>query len=248
MWLDNSSQDAVRLFWESCGETEPFPRSLERPIALALPVVLVKLPRLTLKDVEGWLSRRGAAFRFGCQSRPIRGCVIGYKGWGLIFVDGADADDERRFTVAHEAAHFMIDYWSPRQLAVQKMGQTITEVLDAMRGPTLSEQVHAMLAGASVEIYADLMERDELHGHVNSEVWAIEHRADRVALALLAPPEIVLEEPGVSAPRFADRRSAVRSALCGRFGLPASLAASYSWALLVDAGLGPSWVESVSPR
>jgi hypothetical protein len=141
----------------------------------------------------------------------------------------------------------MIDYWSPRQRAVQKMGQTITEVLDGMRRPTLSEQVHAMLAGASVEIYADLMERDEIHGHVNSQVWAIEDRADRVALALLAPPEIVLEEPGVSASRFADRRSAVRSALCGRFGLPASLAASYSWALLVEAGLGPSWVESVSP-
>ena len=38
VWLDTSGQDAVRSFWELCGEVEPFPRSLERSLALALPV------------------------------------------------------------------------------------------------------------------------------------------------------------------------------------------------------------------
>ncbi|MGH9822142.1 MAG: ImmA/IrrE family metallo-endopeptidase [Blastocatellia bacterium] len=246
MWLDGSAQEAVNLFWESCGEEEPFPRNLERPVALALPVALIRLPRLTLDDVEGWSRRRGAALRFGCESRPIRGCVVGYRGCGLIFVDGADPDDERRFTLAHEAAHFMIDYWLPRQLAIRKLGLSITDVLDGLREPTLSEKVHAFLGGASMEVYTQLMERDEVHGYVHSKVWSAEDKADRVAMALLAPPETVLAEVDVSAARFDERHSVMQSVLSVRFGLPTYMAASYGFVLLTDIGLGPSWVEDIS--
>src|ERR1041384_1475609 len=111
MWLDGASQDAVERFWQQCGEVEPYPRSLERAVSLALPIVLVNLPHLRLQGVESWLERRGAAFRFNCRSRAVRGCLVAYRGHGLIFVDGADAEEERRFTIAPEGAHLMIDYW-----------------------------------------------------------------------------------------------------------------------------------------
>lgn len=101
MWLDNASQEAVNLFWQRCGETENFPRTLERSIALALPLCLVKLARLKLNVIESWLARRRAPFQFNCQSRAVRGCLVAFGGQGLVFVDGADQVDEQRFTIAH---------------------------------------------------------------------------------------------------------------------------------------------------
>ncbi|HYM00586.1 MAG TPA: hypothetical protein VEZ90_16645 [Blastocatellia bacterium] len=245
MWLDGSAQDAVDRFWEKCGEIESFPRNLERPIALALPVALVKLPKLTLNDVEGWLRKRGAPMNFGCRSRPIRGCVVGYRGLGMIFVDGSDPENERRFTLAHEAAHFMIDYWLPRDLAMRKLGPGVGEVLDGLRKPTLSENVHSLLASVPLEVYVTLMARDETYGGLYSRLWSAEDKADRLALALLAPPEAVLAEVDLSQKRFEERRAAVRVGLLERFGLPAYLAESYSSALLTDAGLGRSWIEDL---
>jgi hypothetical protein len=245
MWLDNSSQDTVDLFWECSGEIEDFPRDLERAIALALPVALVKLPRLSLFLVEQWLMRRGAGFHFGCVSRMIRGCIVAYAGCGIIFIDATDPDDERRFTLAHEVAHFVTDYWLPRRAAIAKLGHSISEVLDGLRRPNDSERVHAFLIRSQLRVYSDLVERNSTNGPMNPDVWAIEEKADRIALGLLAPPEVVLANVDLSAPRFNDRHSAVTTALRDRFGLPRYIAASYAGALLSSVGLGPSWLEGI---
>lgn len=122
MLLDNVSQKAVDDFWQSCGEVEPFPRSLERFIPLALPLTIVKLPRLKLQFIEFWLQQRGVAFHFNCLSRAVRGCLVAFGGEGLIFVDGADPDNERRFTIAHELAHFIADYQLPRGQPLANLG------------------------------------------------------------------------------------------------------------------------------
>src|SRR5712692_3347921 len=107
MWLDTVGQDAINLFWKLSGDIETYPRNLERSLAFALPVVLVKLPHLRLWDIERWLQARGVGYQFNCQSRAVCGCLVAFGGKGMIFVDGSDPDDERRFTLAHEIAHFM---------------------------------------------------------------------------------------------------------------------------------------------
>ncbi len=248
MWLDNASEDAINLFWKLGGEIEPFPRSLERSVALALPVAIVKLPRLRLGDVEGWLQRRGTVFQFNCQSRAIRGCLIAYSGTGMIFIDGVDSDDERRFTLAHEIAHFVVDYWQPREKASAKLGNTIAEVMDGIRSPSVSERVHALLASTPIGVHTNLMERNEKSGTMNPNVWEIEGRADKIALALLAPPDVVVTEADISARRFEERQSSMMSLLCNRFGLPSSAASSYSRSLLISIGKGPSWAEAIRLR
>ena len=69
MWLNSEEQQAVNSFWEWSGEAEPFPRSLERPIALALPVAVIKLPHLALGGIENWLRSRQIDYSFDCDSR-----------------------------------------------------------------------------------------------------------------------------------------------------------------------------------
>lgn len=245
MRLDGDSQAAIDLFWQQCGDVEPFPRSLERSLALALPVTLVKLPRLQLRTVEGWLQRRGVAFTFDCRSRAVRGCLVAFGGQGLIFIDGADPDDVLRFSLAHEIAHFLVDYWQPRRQAIEKFGDAIAEVIDGFRPPSAGERVQALLVGAPIGVHTDLLERDDEHGEASSGVWAIEDRADRIALALLAPPQAVLQQVDLSRPRFEQRQEGVTAVLCDRFGLPPAVARSYSWSLLAAIGKGPSWVESL---
>src|SRR3982751_3882961 len=115
MWLDSLSQEVVNRFWQQSGEIEPFPRNLEQVISLALPAKLIKLPHLKLQAIESWLERRGTSFRFNCRSRAVRGCLVAYGGQGLIFIDETDPDDERRFTIAHEIGHFIVDYLLVRE-------------------------------------------------------------------------------------------------------------------------------------
>lgn len=248
MWLDNASQDAVERFWQRCGEVEPFPRNLERFVSLALPLTLVKLPHLRLHVIESWIERRGASFRFNCRSRAVRGCLVAYGGQGLIFVDGADPDDERRFTIAHEAGHFLVDYLLLRETALAKFGAKIIEVFDGLRLPSVTERVHALLAGTSLGVYTNLMERDEASALARSEVWDVEDRADRVALALVAPPEEVVAATDTSAANFAQRQTIMTGVLQERFGLPEPIAAAYARSLLEEIGRGPSWVEAFRPR
>ncbi len=243
LWLDNASQDAVELFWKLCGEVESFPRNLERSVALAMPVALVKLPRPELVDIESWIRRRGIPFHFDYPSRAVRGCLVAFGGKGLIFVDGADPDDERRFTLAHEVAHFLIDYWQPRQSAIKKLGPVIVEVIDAYRAPSVTERVYSLMNSTPIGVHINLLERD--NRGVTSDVWRIEDRADKVALALLAPPAEVIALADLSPVRFEKRRAKMTSVLCDHFGLPLVIARGYSWSLLDAIDKGPSWIEGL---
>ncbi len=245
MWLDNASQKAVNQFWRQCGETEPFPRNLDKSVSLALPLTLVQLPYLKLHGIESWFERRGASICFNCHSRAVRGCLVAYGGQGVIFVDGADPDDERRFTIAHELGHFIVDYLLVRETAFAKFGEKIIEVFDGLRLPSITERVHALLAETSLGVYTNLMERDEASAGARTEVWDIEDRADRVALVLLAPPEEVLSETDTSAPGFEQREASMTGVLGERFGLPHSIAITYARVLLESIGRGPSWVETL---
>lgn len=239
MWLDNASEELLDWFWQSCGETETFPRQLERAVALALPVALVKLPRLHLLSVEDWLRRRGIPFRFHCESRAVRGCLLAFRGKGWIFLDGSDPDDERRFTLAHEIAHFLLDYWQPRRRAIERFGNGIVHVLDGTRPPQVSERVYALLAGIPIGMQVKLMER----GVASGEVWKIEDRADKMALALLAPPEQVLARVELDTTDFRLRLDKTTRIMMEAFGLSRSVAPLYARALLDAIGQGPSWIE-----
>jgi Zn-dependent peptidase ImmA (M78 family) len=171
-----------------------------------------------------------------------------YRGHGVIFLDGTDPDDEKRFTIAHEIAHFMVDYWHPRQNAINKFGSEIADVVDGVRPPTIAERIHAVLGSTPIGVHTDLMERDRRLDDVSGTLWSIEDRADRIALALLAPPAVVLKEVQFLSSPYGTRDAMLRNLLSEKFGLPAGVAKSYSQLLLTIYGKGHSWLESIGLR
>lgn len=157
MWLEARLARLVEEFWEVLPwGPEPFPRDLAASASLALPVAIRELPCLALYDVKQWLHERGIADLVEGPDRRLRGCLLAYGGHGFVLVDRSDPADEKRFTVAHELAHFLLDYQGPRRRAIEALGEEIIPVLDSSRLPTRVERLHAILSTVPLGLHMNL--------------------------------------------------------------------------------------------
>lgn len=235
-------QRTVDEFWEAAGGYETFPRSLESSVLWALPLAIVKLPRLWVRDVENWLDRAAVTVPLCSTNRLLHGCLIVYRGKGFVLLNGADGESERRFSLAHEVAHFLLDYLQPRKRAIGSIGPDIAAVLDGLRDPTISERVSAVLKGITVGPYIHLMDR-ESDGCIRSDhIIDAETRADRLALELLAPAsevrQRIMRQPIPAL--FQERVAHIGTVLTNAFGLPVAVADNYSKFLCFSWYVGPS--------
>jgi hypothetical protein len=208
-------------FWGAAGVREPFPRTLRRPIARALQVVIVTLPRLRFKDVLAWLQRHQIACPCSAADRSLHACLVAWAGWGYTFLDGTDTEDEQRLSLAHELAHFLRHYWQPRQLATRRFGEQVLDVLDGRRPPTCAERIHALLASVPMGFHLHLLGRGAEEAFVAGTVLAAEEEADRLAYELLAPADEVLSR--LTPHQELDLAELLQT----DFGLPAADAARY---------------------
>lgn len=230
------ASELAGVFWDAAGDREPFPRNLRIPIANALPLTVVLLPKLRVAAVDDWLQRQGVQCHTGVRDRPLRACLLARYGQGFVFIEGADPEDEQRFSLAHELAHFLRDYWQPRREAVERLGAAALEVLDGERPPRRDEQIHALLARARLGFHLHLMGRTAEGALGNAAIDVAERDADLLACELLAPGATVLR----SAPRgpAEHRQEAVANLLTAIYGLPAGPAGRYA-TLLVPAPRQP---------
>jgi hypothetical protein len=176
-------------FWARAGGPEPFPRKLLGPIVNAVPLAVVFVPRPTIAWIVRWLQENRIDCPVSVPNRTLRACLVARRGQGFVFVDGADAEDERRFSLAHELAHYLRDYLYPRQRALNCLGPEAAAVLDGDRPPTAAERVHALMGSVRVGYHVHLMDRDGEGGDRTDAIADAERCADRLAYELLAPAE-----------------------------------------------------------
>ncbi len=183
------TNDVAQRFWAQARLPEIYPRDIEHAVALVLPVAIVKLPTLTTREVELWLSRNYVVIQVDTQRVDLMGCLVANRGHGIMFVCGGDPPDEQRLTVAHEAAHFLKHYKIPRERVLQALGEAITPVLDGEREATPEERVAGVLSGVRVGAHVHLVPREGLR---ESRVAIAEGEADDLGLELVAPRDAVL--------------------------------------------------------
>jgi hypothetical protein len=215
-WVDR----AIERFWTESAPP-PFPRDLHLPILLNLPLAIIEIDRLSVANLDNWLHQHRLAQLAAVADRPLRGCLTAYAGAGVVFVDRSDSEDERRLTLAHEAAHFIIDYLMPRETVIARRPDLL-DVLDRERPPTDTEQFSALLSDVPIGFHAHLLERDPHGGHLSSAATGVEDRAERIALELLAPIRDVLAHHSTA------NATDLARVLHDRYGLPRGAATRYA--------------------
>jgi hypothetical protein len=227
------ASELAQAFWAKARETEPFPRNLRRPIAQALPLAVVLLAELSVRGALQWLQNSGIVCAISGEDRPLRGCLFARHGHGIVLVDGSDGDAQLRFSIAHELAHFLRDYWGLRRRICNRLGAAALEVLEGERSPTSQERLHALLQDVPLGFHLHLMERNSDGKPATSSIAESEKDADRLAFELLAPAEHVLAagEP-VSGHALVHKLRHV-------YGLPGIQASQYASVLLPPVRTDP---------
>jgi hypothetical protein len=231
--IENTAQE----FWALAGEAPRYPCDIKVAITLTMPLELFATPGLRVSDVLDWTQRVRISYRMPGRDRRLHGCLLADRDKGVIFYDARDPEDEQRFTLAHELAHFLLDYQAPRRRAVAILGASILPVLDGDRPPTVTERVHAVLSTVPLGTMSHFMERPD-EGLPATIVIDIEDRADHLALELLAPGSSLQEMMSRStAPRgFNKRLLFLAQQLTALYGLPTSIASSYARYVLAQLG------------
>lgn len=247
MWLEAGLTRLADEFWQLAGGPALFPRDLSAVASLALPVVTRNVPRLTLADVRQWLQARGISHSLPAHDRRLSGCLLAYSGQAFILVNGSDPERERRFTVAHELAHFLVDYREPRLKAIALLGGEIADVLDGIRLPTHTERLHSILSGVPIGLHMDIFERTPAGAYTTPATLHAEERADRLALELLAPADNVWAGfQSIAEERDAGydwARKRLSQLLYDNYQLPQEQAQTYATWLLRKAGRSHSFSE-----
>lgn len=215
-----SPETLAHEFWAGTGLQDTFPRNIERAIAMKLPVALVKLPQLNTKTIGQWLEQRRIIAPLPLDQRDLLGSLVAYRGYGIIFACGVDDPAEQRLTVAHEVAHFLVDYMYPRQQVIQAFGEYITEVLDGVRQATPAERAAAILSHLHLGAHTHLLPRPGTDADAQWVVAAAEDRAERLACELVAPQACIDALLQDFSTREAVGLEDAGAALARYFGLP----------------------------
>lgn len=210
----------ARDFWAGMGCHDTFPRAIEPAAPLKLPLVIAKQALITAQTAKNWLQQRGIVVPLPNDRRDLYGCLVAHSGYGFIFVCDADSPAEQRLTIAHEVAHFLIDYHVPRRQVMRALGAAMAEVLDGKRPPTPSERAAAILSHVRLGAHVHLLPRPGSSDEADGVIAQVEDRADRLALELVAPRACIgdvlsrLVEPVGVTP------DDIRLGLAAYFGLP----------------------------
>lgn len=231
-------------FWRLAGAGASHPRDLEAAVLWTLPLAVVKLPRLGTDAVSEWLAQGGFEMLVPTGHRSLRACIVAARGRGFVFIDGADSESEQRYSLAHETAHFLLDYFLPRRAALQAFGESILQVLDGDRQPNDEERFSAVLRGVRLGVYSRLWQRGAGGLSEDLETVAREDAADALALELLAPRSDALR----AAKAAGWNPGAVAQLLQSRFALPHLCAVAYARQTCVVGKPAPSFREWLGAR
>ncbi|HEV2528988.1 MAG TPA: ImmA/IrrE family metallo-endopeptidase [Thermomicrobiales bacterium] len=231
---------AARQFWADPRIPAGTPRSVEWAISCVHPVSIEFQPRLSIGTLQDWMDAHGFGVRLDDRNRRLRGCAMAHGGSGLIVLDTDDDPAEQDFTLAHEVAHLLLDYYGPRDRLAGMIDDHDGAVFDGHQAPSIEQQISAALRGHDLRPFVHLLARDA-NRTASPAVLAREQLADELACELLAP----MDEVRTRLQSGQDVRD-VNALLRDRYRLPAGASDDYARRLVRRFLPPPTFVDWLS--
>jgi len=245
--VNNYAVSVAKEFWSATRINNEPPFDIAGAVSLLFPIDIVQLSDLSTAKIDHWFSSRNINIQTHVKDRHLHGFVVFSRGVGFMFVNGTDDEQERRYTIAHEISHFLLDYKIPRDKIILKLGVGVEEVLDGIREPSATEMVEGIIKHVSVKPFTHLLEKDGNGSFENLQVYHAENNADTLALELLAPASrlkaVVLK--GKKKLSYAEFCSACNDLLLHRYKLPKKIAIDYAKILAYKITGGPSIMDKL---
>lgn len=159
-------------------------------------LTVTEIPHLTSQAAMNFLLQRGAILEpvIHTNQDPLAGFLYVNSLSGSVFVEQKDLVVRRRFSAAHELGHYMLHFRPLIESRAANMEQGILEMTEAF--PTATEDAEPdMLPQGKIQLHSDLLQ-------FLPPFEQMEHEANRFAVELLMPSDVLLELVTQYAPDF----------------------------------------------
>ena len=110
-------------FWKRAGGRSGFPADISYAATCALDVYVDEVANLTPVSAAAYVGREGPWLLDRAEERSLHGCVIVSRSGGAILVEKSDDEAEKRFTIAHEVSHYILEVKRHHERASARMGR-----------------------------------------------------------------------------------------------------------------------------
>lgn len=188
-----------------------------------------KVKKLTVEKVQERLSRSQIDIELTYKA-DIEGFLIVVGGDALIFLD-PDPPERFQFNLAHEIAHYLIEYHHPASRVQRGLGMEALQMKNGEVALSIEMRIKAFLMKINIQPFTHLLDLSGLSARDRIRVSNAEINADRLAFELLAPFQQV--KPVVMAKRYGDVVNKAEKLLRAHYGFPD-----------IEAGLYAEWIGS----
>lgn len=231
-------------FWRQAGGRSDFPIDIGYATMSTLPVYVEEVEDLTTGTAVLRSKQFDTQRHQNIGERRIHGCLIVGRSGAAILVEMNDGEAQKRFTIAHECSHFILEVKRHQERATCKLGHDFTDVLHGLREATPNERIDAWLHNIRADAFVHFMDRTPSGEYGCVRIRDAECLADDLAIEILAPRLALMEilssfgRMGFSESLITARRIAER-----RFGLPEEIAERYANSVVGQLRGGPSTAE-----
>ncbi len=231
-------------FWKRAGGKLGSPVDIGYAAMCALEVYVEEVSDLTTVTAASRMQGAGIRVPDGVSERRVQGCLaVGRRG-AAILVEKNDDEAQKRFTIAHECAHFILEVRTNQERGAIRLGHDFTDVLHGLREAIPIERIDARFHNVRSDALVHFMDRTATDGYGCGRIHEAECLADDLALEILAPRAELVESLSSFGPMgFSESLSAVRRIAERRFGLPDTIADWYANRVVWQLKGGPSTAE-----
>lgn len=172
----------------------PYSLDLAKDLVDSLGIWVENLEHLSFPIVQEWHRKKDFCFDGDYHDREIHGFLKVAGGAAVIFINASDSYAQRRFTLAHELAHFLIEQKWVSEWIRGSLGGAIEDKWSRGSDLDTEDRLLGVLKGIPLKSQEHLLDSTGESVLKRERISLAEWHADLLAFELLAPMDRLLEE------------------------------------------------------